>query len=624
MLRSNKATELLTAEDSSNKTASPVLVNGDITKYPFDNSLACPFKMTDASMVPAFTIPTSSTLHCLQTRSILAPNTRRDSTFVLTPRPCRHAKLFFRTLALSSASVSPTRPPSDFSPSVKNSSTVLTSTAPSSLPTPNAAVKVAPELTSGAVDLENPSTRHALEILYETAKTEEKSGHVDDALNLYNTLVTLHPTNGRAWVRYATLLHQQGDTHGARSVLKNALTHNPANAILWQTWADFEKLDGNYATARRLFSRAQNSNRHLASVYHSWGAMEYKLGNIPDARRLYVQGLKSCPTSTRLYHALGILEDKTGNSDVARIIFTKGLKVESDNAHLHHALGVLEYRAGKIPAARECFSRAIRVDPRHTLSWLSFALLEEFEGNRDLARKYYAKGAAISSRSAVQIWQAWARMEEKAGDITRALELYKKAVNKYPQDAMLYCSWGKLVENRGDIDKARQLFVQGLRIDQTKAYLWQSLALLEQRQFDLPRAREIFLNGVEQSKGKETAALIHAWAAMEWEDGAIEKARELFKQAVSVDGNCAWLWLWFARFELSQDNISIARHYISRSINLDPTDGSPWRVWAELERSAGDEDRAKFMFKRAAELESSRELFQADPESPLKRPWRKL
>jgi Flp pilus assembly protein TadD len=83
--------------------------------------------------------------------------------------------------------------------------------------------------------------------------------------------------------------------------------------------------------------------------------------------------------------------------------------------------------------------------------------------------------------------------------------------------------------------------------------------------------------------------------------------------------------LWFARFEAANGGIDLARHYLARSINLDTHDSSPWRAWAELERRAGKEDKARFMFRRAADLDSSRSLFKRiDCESPLKRPWNVL
>lgn len=416
----------------------------------------------------------------------------------------------------------------------------------------------------------------------------------------------------------------------ARAILRRALKHNPGNAILWQTWADLEKSEERLPAARKLFQRAFQANPSLPSLYHSWGAMEYKAGNVTTARRLYQEGLRQCPSAPRLYHALGVLYDKHGSPRFARIILTQGLKVEPHNAYLHHALGTLEYRGGAISAARECFTRAIRVDPRHTLAYLSFALLEELEGNLDLARKYYAKGTTVESAkrsaSTVQLWQAWARLEEKSGDTKRATQLYRRAIQSHPTDAMLYCSWGKLEESSGEIARARKIFSEGLSFSEGKkhAHLWQNIALLEQRQKKFETARKLFARGVSLSrKNKDLAPLVHAWAAMEWEQGFHDRARQLFSEAVDIDELCPWLWLWFGRFELAQLRVSIARHYIQRCINLDPSDGSPWRVWAELERMEGNEEDARFMFKRAAQLDSTKHLFQHSVESPLKRRWRK-
>lgn len=464
--------------------------------------------------------------------------------------------------------------------------------------------------------------REALELLYEAAKRQEKEGNLESAACMWDNLLSLDPTNGRAWVLRAKLAVREGDAAGARDILRKSLTVNPTNAILWQNWADLEKSQNNVTAARRLFRKALEANSELPSVYHSWGGLEYVNGSPGEARALYIAGLRKCPAASRLYHALGVLEDRMGRAGSARAVLTRGLELEPDNAYLHHAMGVLEYRQRHVPAARECFRRAIQVDPRHTLSWLSRAQLEEFEGNFGMARKYYEQGTSVRGSGAVQIWQAWARMEEKHGHERRALELYRLAVQTFPQDCLLYCSLGKLLCARGESTEAREVFARGLAINPQVPCLWQSLALLEEDQLHYDKARDIYARGVNMSSGKETAILLHAWAAMEWKHQNISKARELFQEAVKFDDSCSWLWLWFSRFEITHGSVHIARHYIARSIISDPNDGSPWRAWGELERSQGNEEKARFMFRRASELESNRALYSMDPESPLKRPWR--
>jgi len=64
-----------------------------------------------------------------------------------------------------------------------------------------------------------------------------------------------------------------------------------------------------------------------------------------------------------------------------------------------------------------------------------------------------------------------------------------------------------------------------------------------------------------------------------------------------------------------------AQHYYARAINADPTAGSPWRAWADLERHRGREGRARFCHRRAAELDNRRDFGAGSPDYPLARPW---
>lgn len=470
-----------------------------------------------------------------------------------------------------------------------------------------------------------PLTKEAIELLFESAKAEEKRGDLANAVRMYENLLELDDSLGRAWVRYAMILRRKGEFVAARELLMRALKANPTNAILWQNWADLEKTAGNFGSARKLFRKAMEANARLPSLFHSWGSMEARLGDLKEAKRIFREGLSACPDYARLHHALGVLEDKSGNARAARDALADGLRAEPDNPHLHHAMGVVEYKAGRVAAAREWFSRATQVSPRHTLAWLARGQLEELEGSPDMARKYYSAGTrAGGGRGAVQIWQAWARMEEKGGNFNAAIDLYERAVEAHPGDAMLFCAWGKLVLGMGLVTDARALFRRGLEVDATKAYVWQSLALLEKEQLGLAKARELFIEGANRSRGREVAALYHAHAALEWENDSIDAARRLFQKAVDVVDDEGWLWLWFARFELDQGNDDLGKHFIARSINADPRDGAPWRTWAELERRQGAEEKARYMFRRAANLESDRALYEIDPQRPLGRPWRAM
>lgn len=497
------------------------------------------------------------------------------------------------------------------------------------------------------------------ELAYERAKAVEKAGDTAAARAAYEALVAAYPSSGRAWMRLALLARAEGDTSAQRAVLCRALAALPANAVLWQAAADAAKAAGDLAEARRLFATAAEVDPALPSVYHSWGSLEARAGRPAEARRLFIAGLAVAPSSARLHHALGVLEDKAGRPEAARAVLRAGLAMEPANAHLHHAMGMVEYKAGRRAGAVECWRRATEVDPHHTPAWLAWGQAEELAGRPDQAAAHYAagtRGGGRRGRRTAPLWAAAATLEEKRSRPAAADALYRAATVAHPRDVGLLCSWGKLKASTGDVIAARSIFQRGLAIDRTCAYLWQSLGLLEATAVGPTTAAAVYERGVAAARGEGVAALLHAWAALEWKRGNDVAARALFDRAVSADPAAAWIWLWYGQFEAAVGAAAAgvsaavgaagdavdavvddapagsdpranggwyerAQHYFARAVNADPADASAWRAWAELDRSRGREERARFRYRRAAALTSEAAFGAGASDYPLARPW---
>lgn len=492
------------------------------------------------------------------------------------------------------------------------------------LPSVGPSVRIPPPLILNVDgDAKTAEDRKAM---YEAAKREFAEGRFVEAERKWERLCELEPLNGKVWVSRVGCLVTLKKYNRARTVLRRALSILPTNAIIWQRWADLEKGLGHLDLARKLFERAYEANPRLPSLYNSWGSMECKRGNISAARKLFAIGLRYDPDNARLCFSAAVLEDRRGNTIGARELFCRGIAADETNPYLLQGLAVLEFKQGNISEARETIKKAVKCSPDHTLSWLSWAQMEEIQGNVDKARKVYKDGCKSSKGiGAVQLWQGLARLEEKAGQMREALEILHNASKNFPDDQILYCTIGELLERRGDAEQARRAYFKGISLDESFPYLYQRLAALEESQFREDHARDIYRLGSLKGKGIERAALLHAWAVFEWKRGNREMAHERFKEAVIDDPNCGWLWMWFGRFtaeEKNEKSRTLARHYFSRSINADPSDSAPWKALGELERMTGNEARARYYYKRAAELDNRRALYTMDPERPLARPWR--
>jgi len=238
---------------------------------------------------------------------------------------------------------------------------------------------------------------------------------------------------------------------------------------------------------------------------------------------------------------------------------------------------------------------------------------------------------------AVQLWQSWARMETLRGRVAAARELYKRASGLFPEDAHLLIEWGKLCSEERDVDAARSLFSRVLALRTPPTYGYQCAAALEAREGNAEAARALYEKGTERALARlPTSArgegdgvalsltkLLLSWAVFEWRQGEIGRARALFKKAemLTAATPSAWLFQWRARFEGENGQLALSRHYYARAANVDRTESSIWKMWAEVESEIGDAERAALYARLSLRLEAAAHLTHAaaTARSPLAR-----
>lgn len=124
--------------------------------------------------------------------------------------------------------------------------------------------------------------------------------------------------------------------------------------------------------------------------------------------------------------------------------------------------------------------------------------------------------------------QAWATLESRRGNVSRARQLFDAATAADPSHAPAWHGWGMLEMRQGELLRARDLFVRGvreLRDPDGNSHLYHSLAMLCVRLGRPAEARQWFREGTETPLGAKSVALWKDWAQLEAEGGDVVLAR---------------------------------------------------------------------------------------------------
>lgn len=281
--------------------------------------------------------------------------------------------------------------------------------------------------------------------------------------------------------------------------------------------------------------------------------------------------------------------------------FEKAMAYDVTDGRAYCGIGQILVKMRKYDEARRVYQAGCDAcGGDNAYLWQAFAVLEEKSGNIALARKYYDASTAADKTHAAG-WHGWGTLEKNQGNYQRARELYLKGVRLVPPQkasAHLYHSLGVMALERGRISEAREHFRQGVRTESgsKSAAIWQSWGILEANAGDEEQARKLFQKGLVMCPKSKYIWL--AWGVWEAKIGYVERAKELLTKGCRLNPQDTFLLQALAKLEAEQGNMDTARRLFEQGTVMDPRHQPNWNAWAMAEWRAGEVDRARNLFQR--------------------------
>lgn len=298
---------------------------------------------------------------------------------------------------------------------------------------------------------------------------------VEPATAVFTEAARLAPAE-HAWHYYLGVLRQrEGDAAQARLHLEHARALRPDDVPglvrLGQTAFDL----GERATARDAFSAALDRDPACAAAHHGLGQVAYEEERWRDAVHHLQRALELQPSATSLHHPLGLAYRRLGDVEQAR----RHLEL---NEH-----GAVRFR-----------------DP----------LIDELAGLLAGARPLLKAG----------------RMAAEAGDLARAIELFRRSVEIAPEDPLAHYNLALALVRRGDHPTALTHFRLAIAFDPDYRDAHFNLATSLSKMGRHAEAAEHYRRAVEIDPLDHVARM--EWAAALGRTGRFLEAAEAFAATV--------------------------------------------------------------------------------------------
>lgn len=292
-----------------------------------------------------------------------------------------------------------------------------------------------------------------LSTLFQQAIALHQGGQLDEAREIYQSILRQQPEHADAWHCLGIIAIQSGDPSRAVECICKAIAANSKHFGYYLNYGSALTALGRLDAAVDSYDHAIALRADIADAHFNRAVALQGLGQLDAACAGYDQTLALQPTFSGAHRNRGIAMQELGRLDAAVASFDQAIALAPDDAHAHAGRGLALLHHKQLEAAVASFERAVALNP-------DYALAHAYCGTalKDLKRSQ----AAVAS--------------------------YDRAIALKPDYAEAYLNRGIALDDWGKVDEAEVSFRRAIAIDPQLSAAHHSLAFLKQTMGDTQAA----------------------------------------------------------------------------------------------------------------------------------------
>jgi tetratricopeptide (TPR) repeat protein len=213
---------------------------------------------------------------------------------------------------------------------------------------------------------------------------------------------------------------------------------------------------GHFKKAKKLYQEVLDKDDGNAKAHVLLGNILYYQGESKEAEKHYLKAIDLDQDYAIAYFNEGVIKQDEGDLDAAVDYYKKTIEKDPEYAQAYSNLGTVLRDKGDLFGAFKNFKKALEIDERAVVS------KEEMEKILDRVQEEVRNRDLI--REAEELLMEGGMMEE-AGNLERAAEFYKRAIELNPSSVIPYYLLGLVYEKLGDKKLAAETYKRTLDLD---------------------------------------------------------------------------------------------------------------------------------------------------------------
>jgi len=268
----------------------------------------------------------------------------------------------------------------------------------------------------------------------------------DAALQDYDRAIRLQPDYAEAHFNKAIALQELGRFDEAQQSYGQAIRYRPDYASAYYNRGLILQALGRFEEAQQSYEQAIRYRADFALAWNNRGNALQELGRFNEALQNYEQAIRLQPDYAEAHNNKGAVLEKLERFDEALQSYDEAIRLQPDYAEAHFNKAIALQEFGRFDEAQQSYAQAIRLRPDYADAYLNMSILKLRMGDFEAGWKLYEwrwRGDAQKGLQRIYPQPLWLGEEPIAG----------KTIFVYAEqglgDAIQMCRYLPMIEKLG-------------------------------------------------------------------------------------------------------------------------------------------------------------------------------
>ncbi len=423
----------------------------------------------------------------------------------------------------------------------------------------------------------------------------KKQSRLDEAEKYFRRAIELNVRDARAWNELGEIMEERKNYDEALVCYEKALEAYPQFSYVLAKMGAILANKREYEKSLEKLRLALNIDPGFQNVCYMIGQVLTQMGKKEDAISYFRKALQMNNEDARAHRELAILI-QDDNPEEAIEHFKKALEIVPDFTLVLNNWGSLLVKLNKWDEAENKFYEALKIKPGDELAYYNLAQLAEKKGNTEQAIELYQK-AMVNSPNNSYIPYDLGVLYDRMGKVKEAEEMYHKALEVDDKNPLAYNNLGYHAFMSGDIDKAISLYQKSLEIKPDLINALYNIADAFSTKGGLEKVIPYFEKALDiqpQDYNLHNALGFYCLQVAKYDE-----AEKHLKEAVRLQHEFPLAWQNLGNLYRLQKRYDEAEIAYKTAIEIYPSDGEGWAIYASFKKEIGNAKEAIQLFQEA-------------------------